>query len=92
MRENILKNLNNKALAQVAVGPLPKVKKDPKDKLSKRKHQITHLAGLVIQVSILTGFQSYDTRIDSKIIRQFKNCIYFFDNQIFCLLKVSDVP
>uniref|UniRef100_A0A915E586 Uncharacterized protein n=1 Tax=Ditylenchus dipsaci TaxID=166011 RepID=A0A915E586_9BILA len=48
VQENLLKNLNNKVMAQVSIGPLPKVKKDPKDRLSKRKHQITHLAGLAV--------------------------------------------
>ena len=47
VRENLLKNLNNKSLARVATGPLPKTKKDPKQKLSKMKHQITHLATVV---------------------------------------------
>ncbi|KAI1726646.1 mitotic checkpoint regulator, MAD2B-interacting domain-containing protein [Ditylenchus destructor] len=45
---NILKSMNTKVVAQIAVGPLPKVKRDPKDKMAKRKHQITHLAGLAV--------------------------------------------
>jgi len=48
VRETLLKNLNTRVMAQVATGPLPQVKRDPKDKLAKRKHQITHLAALAV--------------------------------------------
>jgi len=47
VRENILKSLNTKVMAQTAMGPLPQVK-DEKSRLSKQKHQITHLAGIAV--------------------------------------------
>lgn len=48
VRETLLKNLNNKAMAHASALSLPSVKKGPQDKLAKQKHQITHLAQLAI--------------------------------------------
>jgi hypothetical protein len=48
VRETLLKNLNTKVMAQVGTGPLPKIKRDPQDRMAKRKHQITHLATLAV--------------------------------------------
>ncbi|KAH7700576.1 Protein C39E9.11 [Aphelenchoides avenae] len=48
IKATLLRNLNQKVMAQVATGPLPTVKKDPRDRLAKRKHQITHLAGMAV--------------------------------------------
>ncbi|KAI6223555.1 hypothetical protein M3Y99_01454200 [Aphelenchoides fujianensis] len=48
VQATLLRNLNNKAMAQVATGALPKVKKDPADRMAKQKHQITHLARVAV--------------------------------------------
>jgi hypothetical protein len=45
VRQTLLRNINNKAMAQTT---LPSIKKDPQNKLSKQKHQITHLAALAV--------------------------------------------
>ena len=48
IRQNLLRNLDNKKMAQIALGPLPKLKKNEADRLAKRKHQITHLATVAV--------------------------------------------
>ncbi|KAL7074515.1 hypothetical protein ACQ4LE_006325 [Meloidogyne hapla] len=55
IRENLLRNLNTKQMAQIACGPLPKLPqgdaktgKTVPERLAKRKHQITHLAQVAI--------------------------------------------
>ncbi|CAK5076427.1 unnamed protein product [Meloidogyne enterolobii] len=55
IRENLLRNLNTKQMAQMACGPLPKLPqggdktaKTMPERLAKRKHQITHLAQVAI--------------------------------------------
>ncbi|KAF7638695.1 hypothetical protein Mgra_00001777 [Meloidogyne graminicola] len=57
VRENLLRNLNSKQMAQMTCGPLPKLPqgsaKDGKsmpERLAKRKHQITHLAQVGFKV------------------------------------------
>lgn len=48
VRETLLRNLNNKAMAQASAVSLASIKKGPNDRLAKQKHQITHLAQLAV--------------------------------------------
>ncbi|KAI6190722.1 hypothetical protein M3Y97_00149400 [Aphelenchoides bicaudatus] len=48
VRETLLRNLNNKAMAQSSSLALPSVKKGPQDKMAKQKHQISYLAAQAV--------------------------------------------
>ncbi|KAI6211959.1 hypothetical protein M3Y96_00489700 [Aphelenchoides besseyi] len=48
VQQTLLRNLNNRAMAQLATGSMPNAKKTPQDKLAKQKHQITHLARVAV--------------------------------------------
>ncbi|KAI6224609.1 hypothetical protein M3Y95_00770900 [Aphelenchoides besseyi] len=48
VQQTLLRNLNNRAMAQLATGSMPNAKKTPQDKMAKQKHQITHLARVAV--------------------------------------------
>ncbi|KAI6190721.1 hypothetical protein M3Y97_00149300 [Aphelenchoides bicaudatus] len=48
VRETLLRNLNNKSMAQASAQSLPRNKKEPQDKLAKQKHQISYLAAQAV--------------------------------------------
>ncbi|KAL3122389.1 hypothetical protein niasHT_000965 [Heterodera trifolii] len=70
VRENLLKNLSGKQLAQLPLAPLPKMKKSDSDKLAKRKHQITHLATVAVSREEQLKDKWADSKQTKKMSRQ----------------------
>uniref|UniRef100_A0A183BRG1 Uncharacterized protein n=1 Tax=Globodera pallida TaxID=36090 RepID=A0A183BRG1_GLOPA len=70
VRENLLRNLSGKQMAQLPLGPLPKMKKSDSDKLAKRKHQITHLATVAVSREEQLQEKWADSKQTKKMSRQ----------------------